>query len=31
MGNDACMWETAYVFEKRRKYVGDDEDMWEMA
>ena len=21
MGNDACMWEIAYIFEKRQKYV----------
>ena len=21
MGNDVCMWEIAYIFEKRLKYV----------
>ena len=21
MGNDACLWEIAYIFEKRLKYV----------
>ena len=25
------MWEMAYVFEKRTKYVGNDVDLWEMA
>ena len=25
------MWEMAYVFEKRLKYVGNDVDLWEMA
>ena len=25
------MWEMAYVFEKRRKYVGNDVDHFEMA
>ena len=31
MGNDACIWELALVFEKRLKYVGNDVDLWEMA
>ena len=30
MGNDVCMWEIAYIFEKRLKYVWNDLDMWEM-
>ena len=25
------MWEMAYVFQKRLKYVGNDVDLWEMA
>ena len=25
------MWEMAQVFEKRLKYVGNDEELWEMA
>ena len=25
------MWEIAYVFEKRLKFVGNDVDLWEMA
>ena len=25
------MWEMAYVFQKRLKYVGNDLDLWEMA
>ena len=25
------MWEMAYVFQKRQKYVGKDVDLWEMA
>ena len=25
------MWEMAYVFVKRLKYVGYDVDLWEMA
>ena len=25
------MWEMAYVFEKRLKYMGNDGDLWEMA
>ena len=25
------MWELAYVFEKRIKYMGKDVDIWEMA
>ena len=25
------MWEIAYVFEKRLKYVGNDVDLWEIA
>ena len=25
------MWEMAYVFEKRLKYVGNDVDLWEIA
>ena len=24
------MWEMAYVFENRLKYVGNDADLWEM-
>ena len=31
MGNDESMWEMAYVFEKRLKYVGNYVDLWEMA
>ena len=31
MGNDACIWELALVFEKLLKYVGNDVDLWEMA
>ena len=31
MGNDVHMWEMAYVFEKRLKYVGNDVDLWEIA
>ena len=30
MGNDVCIWELAWVFEKRPKYVGIDVDMWEI-
>ena len=26
MGNDACMWEIASVFQERLKYVGNDVD-----
>ena len=25
------MWKLAQVFEKRLKYVGNDEDLWEIA
>ena len=25
------MWEMAYAFEKRLKYVGKDVDLWKMA
>ena len=31
MENDVCIWDMAYVFEKRRKFVGNDVDMFEMA
>ena len=31
MGNDVYMFEMAYVFEKRLKYVGNDVDLWEIA
>ena len=31
MGIDVYMWELAWVFEKRPKYVGNDVDLWEMA
>ena len=31
MGNDVYIWELAYVFEKRLKYVGKDVDVWEIA
>ena len=31
MGNDEYMWEMAYVFVKRLKYVGNDADVLEMA
>ena len=31
MGNDAYIWELAWVFEKRPNYVGNDVDLWEMA
>ena len=24
------MWEMAYIFQKRVKYVGNDVDLWEM-
>ena len=27
MGNDEYIWEFAYVFEKRPKYVGNDVDL----
>ena len=29
--NDVYMWEMAYVFQKRLKYVGNDVDLCEMA
>ena len=29
MGNDVYIWELAWVFEKRPKYVGNDVDLWE--
>ena len=31
MGNDVCMWEMDFVFEKRLKFVGNDVGWWEMA
>ena len=31
MGNDVYIWELAYVFEKRPKYVGNDVGQWEIA
>ena len=31
MGNDVYIWELAYLFEKRPKYLGNDEDLWEMS
>ena len=31
MGNDVYIWELAKVCEKRLKYVGNDEDLLEMA
>ena len=31
MENDVYIWELAWVFEKRPKYVGNDVDLWEMA
>ena len=31
MINDVYMWEMAYVFEKRLKYVGNNVDLWEIA
>ena len=31
MENDLYIWELAYVFEKRPKYLGNDVDLWEMA
>ena len=31
MGNDVCMWEMAYVFEKRLKFLGYVGDLCEMA
>ena len=31
MSIDVYIWELAWVFEKRRKYVGNDVDLWEMA
>ena len=31
MGNDVCILEMAYVFEKRLKHVVNDVDLWEMA
>ena len=31
MGNDACMFEIAEIFEKRLKYVVNAVDLWEMA
>ena len=31
MGNDVYIWELAWVFEKRQKYVGNDVDLWEMS
>ena len=27
MGNDVYIWELAYVFEKRPKYLGNDVDL----
>ena len=27
MGNDVSIWELAWVFEKRLKYVGNDVDL----
>ena len=30
MGNDAYVWEMAEELEKWLKYVGNDEDLWEM-
>ena len=30
-GNDVYIWEMAYLFEKRPKYVGNDVDLWEMS
>ena len=29
--NGVYMWEMAKVYEKRRKYVGNDVDWWELA
>ena len=31
MGYDVCIWELAWVFEKRPKYVGNDVDQLEMS
>ena len=31
MENDVYIWELAWVFEKRPKYVGNDVDLWEMS
>ena len=31
VGNDVSMWEMAYVFEKRLKFVGNELDLQEMA
>ena len=31
MGSDGSMWELAWVFEKRPKYVVNDVHLWEMA
>ena len=31
MGNDVYIWELAWVFEKRPKYVGNDVDLSEMS
>ena len=31
MENDVYIWELAWVFEERPKYVGNEVDLWEMA